>query len=338
MKIKILLLYFMMVLLTPVLISAQIRTNGYLAAEYIKSQELGAYPGGNFQNSLFGFVISGQLSTRVSFLAEVSLIQGSDIEISQAWVGLQSSRYFNLKMGLYQVPFGFYNENNLPHQTVFINPPLNINYLFPFTWREIGVVAEGMLSGLNYTLYTGNGLAEGEYLNLSQQFQDNNANKSVGGRFRFPFGSGVDAAYSYYRGKYDNEDNRNLILQGVNVVWDADSVILTFEYTRARIENPEGFSEAKADGYFIQSVVSIGSLRPVVSYQTLTYNDDFHGAGFFDSSNPGSGISFEKNRWTLGVVYTISQNMFFKFEYDFNLEDDNSVEDNMYSFQVALSF
>lgn len=321
-----------------VAVFAQVKTGGYVSMEYADGQEEGEYSQGTFQNPLLGLILSGQFSPKMSFLAEATLAQGERIDISQAWLGLQGSRYFNFRLGLYMVPFGRFNEINLPHLTQFINPPLHAEYLFPFIWRDLGILASGMVSGVSYSVYLGNGLAEQESLSAGQQFRDNNRNKCLGGRFGLVLSEGFETTYSFYRGKYDEEGSRNLTLQAVTADWNADAFRVVFEYTKADMQHPDDYSDGKANGFYLQTMLNIGSLQPVISYQSLKYEDEFHGLGFGGKDIPGVGILEDKTRWTLGLVYTLSENVYLKFEYDFNREKETEIKNNLLLCQMALGF
>ena len=197
----------------------RVQVGGYLAAEYAKSEAEGLDPEGTFGNPLAGVVLSGQLAQRVSFTTEASFYHWNSFDLNQAWLSFQASEYFNAKLGLFIVPFGFYNENNLPHQMDTVTLPLNIVYLFPLTWRDVGVSGSGMVSGLEYAVYLGNGLSEGEYLSDGQQFRDNNRNKGWGGRLNLALGDGLSVGYSYYRGKYDDDNSRYRTMQAGTAAW-----------------------------------------------------------------------------------------------------------------------
>lgn len=317
---------------------SQVKTDGYISVDYVNGQEESDFSKGTFQNPLMGIILSGQVSPRMSFVAEATLAQDEKIDISQAWLGLQASRYFNFRLGMYVVPFGGYNEINRPHLTEFIGPPLNVVYLFPFIWRDMGILVNGLISGLSYSVYLGNGLAEQEDLSKGQLFRDNNGNKCLGGKLGFTFSEGFGATYSFYRGKYDDSDNRNLTMQAAHAAWDADAFRVVFEYTKADMQHPDDFSDGKASGYYLQATLNFGSLRPVVSYQWLEYEDGFHGPGFGGEDTPGAGIFEEKNRWTLGVVYSVAENVYLKLEYDYNREKDTEIKNNLLLCQLALSF
>jgi len=324
--------------LTAAVVSAQVKTGGYFACDYARGQSESIFFRDTFLNPLVGIVFSGQASRKINFVSEATLTQGDLVGISQAWARMALADYISVRLGLFIVPFGQYNENNLPHQSMLINKPLNAENLFPFRWRDVGAVAEGKFSGILYSLYIGNGLAEKEYLNAGQQFKDNNKDKAWGGRFGLRLDQGFDAYYSLYRGKFDDANTRNLVLQAVNFSWKTELFEFSSEYTKADIANPDGFSNGKADGYYIQISSYFSGIQPVASYQRYKYNDDFHGAGFIGSLNPGTGIARKKSRWTLGAVLKLSNNALLKVEYDFNKEIDMELKNNVLFCQLAMSF
>jgi hypothetical protein len=147
---------------------------------------------------------------------------------------------------------------------------------------------------------------------------------------------GFEIAYSYYSSKYDENNSRNLRLQGVDLFWYSEGVLVHAEYSKARMEIPG--DTGNAEGFFIQAAVDMGQFRPVACYQHLDYEDGFHGPGFVSPDVPGAGISEKKRRWALGFAYQASQNFLLKFEYDLNSEKDVELKNDAISVQVAFSF
>ena len=336
MKVRIFCIFFILsVFLAPVCVLG--KTSGYLSFEYIKGQDQSDLVDGSFRNSQFGLIFSDKIAPRIEYAAEFRFKEESRIELEQAWVGFNLSNSLNFKLGLYIVPFGKYNLINRPHQTMLINAPLIVEKMFPPSWRDMGVQLEGRAGNIFYSGYWGNGLFESENLGGSQQFEDNNLNKAKGARLGVALSQSLEVAFSYYRGKYDEENERDLILEGIDLIWSSEGFQILSEYLRGTLQNPENFSEGKVEGYYIQVSFESSNFRPVASYQRLKYEDPFHGQGF-SSAVPGAGISEEKKRWTLGVMYFASENVFLKFEYDFNREKDLEIKNNSYSFQVSLSF
>ncbi|MBN1273800.1 MAG: hypothetical protein JXB26_16150 [Candidatus Aminicenantes bacterium] len=318
-------------------LSAQVRVNGYLSFNYLKGQEDAVDSGGTFRDSRAGLIFSGELlEQRITYAAEASVSAEGDVSLIQALSAFNLADYFHLKMGLYVVPFGIYNTAHRPHQTMFVQPPLVMEFVMPDRWRDIGVLMEGKYRGIIYSAYIGNGLAEESSLADGQQFTDNNKNKALGGKIGISVGQGFQAAYSHYRGKYDKNNARSISLQGIDLSWVAETFVLRGEYIRGRLENPEGFSKAEVDGYYVNLSFELWGIRPVLGYQGLEYKDDYHGPGF--SSGLGEGIEVSRSRWVLGAIYIPAENVLLKVEYDFNRTKGTDLKDNIFSVQVGLSF
>lgn len=335
MKIRRFLVFFLFLYLS---LQAFGKTTGYLSFDYSKGQEHSNTARGTFHNVRLGLMFSSDETNAFNYLAEVSSYDEFDIEIEQAWLGLKSSDAFHLKLGLFLVPFGRYNQSNRAHQTVLIYTPLNVDNIFPRRWKDLGVLLEGRLRSFFYSAYIGNGLFENMNLKSGQQYKDNNKNKGKGVRLGLSLGQGIDVAYSQYEGKYDEMNERSINIRGVDMAWTSKSIQIFSEYNEAHTENPPGFENGKADGYFIQVSFDMGSFFPVFSYQKLNYTDEFHGEGFTGPLGVGKGIAIDRKRWTVGCVYFPSQNILFKLEYDWNRDTANEKKDNVFSMQAAVSF
>lgn len=316
--------------------SVEGETNGYLSFEYSRDLKT-VEKNSTFQDVQFGLIFSGALTPGIGYLAELRFHEGQ-IEVEQAWLRFLSSESFQVKMGLYLVPFGKYNQYGRPHETFLIQTPLNIAHSFPLNWRDIGLVIEGRIGIFDYVLFAGNGLSEGINLNEGQQFIDNNVNKGIGGRFGWSLTQSFEVAYSYYRGKFDSANERKTFLQCVDVTWDTKSLQVLGEYTRGEIENPGEFSNGTIDGYFIQASISLQKIHPIVSYQKFNYSDPFHGQGFVGPNIQGEGIYFNQNRWAFGIVYIPTMNVLLKLEYDIDKDESIGRRKRTLTLQAALSF
>lgn len=322
----------------PLAVSAQVKVNGYLSAEFLKGQAQSDWNKGSFQNVQAGLFLSGLLGGRFDYSLELRMDDVSRFQVEQAWVGLAASNAFNFRLGLYPVPFGQYNRSNRPYQTVLVREPISLEDVYPERWREIGILIEGVFGNFTYAAYLGNGLAEEETLRAGQQFKDNNTNKGMGGRIGFSLGNEFGGGVSYYRGKYDAANSRQLSLLGLDASWVTDTIQVLGEYSSAQAENPSPFSSGEAKGSFIQVTLTPGKWHPFVSYQKSSAEDNFHGAGFGPSTQPGLGIFKDRNRWALGIDFILTTNVLFKVEYDVNREKNPSLKDNLFSAQIALSF
>lgn len=328
--------FFFLVVLLALFSSLQARITGYLSLDYTQGEREFDLSHGTFQNSQAGLLFSGEITPALSYLTEIRFNAESEVELDQAWISLGSSEAFNLKLGLYLVEFGRYNQLNRPHQTMLIHPPLNVEKIYPSFWRDIGIQVRGRWRSFFYSAYLGNGLSEEEELSRGQQFKDNNRDKGKGGRVGLTLGQGLEIACSYYNGKYDEANERSLSLQGADLFWVEEGYQIYAEYTRASLELPDG--TGTAEGFFVQAVMNMGRFWPVACYQLLDYEDGFHGLGFISPDLPGAGISERKRRWALGFMVQAAENLILKFEYDFNREKDADLKDDSFSIQAALSF
>jgi hypothetical protein len=319
-------------------IQAEYQLSGYLSAQYEKGGSESAFSGGTFGKARAGLLFAGTAENIFDYALELRFKTEDRLEIEEAWVGLSPSPAFHLKLGIYLVPFGKYNTFNRPHQTLFIQPPLTQAEIYPESWRDVGVAAEGSVSFLRYAAYVGNGLREDVDLGAGQQFKDNNTNKSFGGRVGILLSKSFELGASYCRGKYDDADKRNLEHRGVDLSWITDAFRLLYEYTEARIENPDAFARGRAAGHFALLALSWGALLPFGSYQTFEYEDEFHGPGFGPAGLPGSGILSEGSRWAIGLTYVVSSGLLLKVEYDFNREEGPALKNDRFLAQVAVQF
>jgi hypothetical protein len=307
---------------------SQVKYGGYLAFEYIKGQAESAYPHGNFENLLAGFLASGRLGQKYAFTVEARALGVDSFDIDQAWAGFLPSEAITVRVGLYLVPFGSWNTASRPHETLLIRTPLNLEFLFPASWRDLGVLAEGRIGVLTYSAYLGNGLAEGDTTPVVQQFKDNNTDKAKGGRLGLLIGQGVKAGVSYYSGKYDDQNIRDLTLEGADLSWVSEQWEIHGEYTKALLENPQPFQRGKSEGYAIWACMGFKSFQPVGSFQKLKFTDNYH----------NGGIALDQSRWTAGLRYVLSSTLFLKAEYDWNREKGIALKNNQWQVQVGLSF
>ncbi|MBD3413951.1 MAG: hypothetical protein GF421_05920 [Candidatus Aminicenantes bacterium] len=317
---------------------AQIQTNGYFAYDFVNNQADEGFLKGSFANPRMGFTLSGAITQNSSFICEALLREGERIELKQALVILKFSDYFVSNLGLYLVPFGKYNEANRPHQTEFINSPLTAQTFYPRDWRDMGFLIQGRVKGIYYSAYLGNGLQEADKLSRGLAFDDNNTSQSIGGRVGIFLDQGFDVSYSHHRGRYDNEEERNLVYHAGNVEWQTENFRILAEYILTSIDNPAGFQQGEGEGYFVQMSIRLGQIRPVASFQKIKYEDPFHGPGFLAPPVPGEGIDREKKRWSVGFVSKILENVRIKVEYDFNTNIKDEFKHDVFLCQMALNF
>lgn len=320
----------------------QIRYGGYMSFEYDKGQADTDAAKGTVRNILAGLMAGGVLPSKFAFGLEIQARTDSVFDLEQAWIGFVPSKLINVRGGLYLVPFGLWNRANRAYETPVIRTPLNLAFLYPQSWRDLGLTLEGQLAIFTYSVYLGNGLKDAANLESSQQFTDNNTDKAKGGRVGLVVSQNLQGGVSYYSGKYDNAGQLNLALEGVDFSWVTSAWELRGEFTKALIDNPTPFAEGKSEGFYIWAIMSYSHVQPIVSYQTVKYLDP-NPAHFLGAEAPGEGvppgISLSQRRWALGLRWTIGNNVFLKAEYDWNRDRFNpALKLNQLQIQAALSF
>ena len=309
-------------------VRSQVQAGGYLSLDYIKGQAESAYPKGNTANLLAGVLAQGQVGQKFGFSVEGRTLGVSSFGLVQAWAGFMPAETFTVKAGLFLVPFGSWNRSSRPYQTVLVRTPLNLEYLYPESWRDIGIVVEGQVGVLTYSAFLGSGLAEADRLGGGQQFEDNNSDWAKGGRLGLVFSQQIQAGISYYTGKMDEQGLRDLTLEGVDLAWVTPQWEVRGEYSKALIDNPEPFERGRSEGWSVWMTMSLRSIQPFGSYQTVEYTDAYH----------GGGIALDHSRWAAGLRFVLNGSLFVKAEYDWNKEKGTALRNNQLQVQLGLSF
>jgi hypothetical protein len=317
---------------------SQFTLNGWLSAWYQKGNAESDYPKGTFGWIKAGLLFTGRTANIFNYDLEIQFKSEDRVEIEEAWLGINPSNSFQLKLGFYLVPFGRYNTANRPYQNPFIQTPLLQADLYPESWRDIGAQAEGRWGFFGYSVYLGNGLGEGRDLKNGQQFRDNNGNKAAGGRITLRLGEGFEVGGSYYRGKYDDAGERELNLYGADAIWSSRGFLLLYEYGKADIDNPAGFGGGTVEGHFGLATLDIRDFTAFASYQTLEYDDPYHGWDPLDPLPFTVGIAKDIRRWALGLLYSLAPDFRITVEYDFNREKPVELNNDVFLAQVALLF
>ncbi|MDH7512376.1 MAG: porin [Clostridiales bacterium] len=317
---------------------AQLKANGYFSFQYENGESQAEFPDGTFRQVQAGLLFAGELNKMFLYDLEVRFKNETRVEIEEAWVAIRPSSAFQLRLGCYLVPFGKYNRASRPHEIDFVKAPLHLEALYPASWRDIGLLAEGSISFFNYSGYLGNGMREAQDVPSGQQFKDNNKDKAIGGRAGVFLSQSFEVGFSYYRGKYDDEGSRSLVLQGADVTWQTDSFLFFYEHGKALIDNPGEYDRGETEGHFFLFSLRTNKFAPLISYQVMKSDDPYHGPGYLAGGIAGSGISSELTRWAVGLAYRPSPGIVIKIEYDFNREKDLSLKNDVLLGQVAVQW
>ncbi len=129
---------------------AEVQTGGYLSFSFLKGQAMSGVSQGSFQDVRGGALATGDLGQGFSFLVEARFRSESTFDLEQALAGFKLGASGDLRLGLFLVPFGKYNESNRPQQTVLVATPLSLEAAYPESWRDIGLTAQGRIGFLRY--------------------------------------------------------------------------------------------------------------------------------------------------------------------------------------------
>ncbi|HOT69676.1 MAG TPA: hypothetical protein PLW30_08400 [Candidatus Saccharicenans sp.] len=335
------LLWLALFLLLAVRLPAQVKFNGYLSFEYLKSQKDGFYPAGTFSNLNGGAVVSGVLSGPLSFAAEALFNQNDKFSLHQAYVNLQASNLFSFKIGLFEVPFGRFNRYARPAENETVYRPLPFHF-FPYRWSDLGLSWEGNYSFIYYSVYAVNGVSADENGYLEAPAKDINKNKGVGGRLAFRLGEGFEAGGSFYSGKYDETNSKNIRFEGFDLIWVTIGWEVKGEYVRTEVKHPFLNQTLDFDGYYFTLVMFFNRFKPYFSYQYSMLPDsrldDEHALPF----NVLIESMVKKDRKAIGFKWDFLDNFYAKFEFDWNkeksLDKESQLKDNGYSIQLGFVF
>jgi hypothetical protein len=172
---------------------------------------------------------------------------------------------------------------------------------------------------LKYEFAVTNGLAGPDTEDV-QQLWDNNKSKSVGGRLGYECLPGLEIGSSYSWGKYDNDDKLDIDFLGVDIQFKRGNVEVRGEYITGRVEQEEeDGGDYFRNGYYLQT-----------SYKypfDLNYLRYLEGVIRFDSVDPNRDITDgnEADRVAIGINYSPTNHVVFKFEYEVENEPGEKI-------------
>lgn len=324
-------------------LTAQTKFSGYFSFEYLKSQSDGSYPRGTFDNLHGGLAASGIVAGSLTFMTEARVASHEDFSLEQAYVSFQGSALINLKLGLFEIPFGRFNWSARPYENPTILRPLPFHF-FPYRWNDLGICLQGNYSIFYYSAYMINGLSADDSGYLQSVLEDVNKDKALGGRLGLRFGEGLELGGSIYNGKYDPDGTKDVQFNGldfllVNPEWEVRG-----EYVRAVYDHPYLNQKIDFDGYYLTVSMLFKTFRLYFSYQ----RSDLPESVINDEQAPPLNITLDtmvkKTRMAAGLKWDLVNNFYAKFEYDWNKEEANNTEgevkikDNSLSIQIGFVF
>lgn len=96
---------------------------------------------------------------KTSFVAEIEIEHANEIYLEQAFINHRLHRNVNLRVGLMLIPMGIVNEYHEPTTFNGVERPNIDRYIYPTTWREMGIGLQGIVPRANiaYQVYLVNG-------------------------------------------------------------------------------------------------------------------------------------------------------------------------------------
>jgi hypothetical protein len=228
----------------------------------------------------FTFFVDAAVSETVVASTELEIgNNGSVVSANYAYADVQLLDAIGAKVGKILVPFLSSNENKINHRQALMSQPFTAWNLAPvngtpltvrgFGWSDVGISLEvhrplgklglvwfrvSVINGLGSdsavldadtmeldsgpTIRTRDGLMSNE---PSSALQDNNHNKAIVASISLlPIDSTFDLGASYYQGKWDEEDEKNLRMWGVYANRLGRDWTLRAEYVQAEVEQEEG--------------------------------------------------------------------------------------------------
>ena len=228
----------------------QVKLGGYLSLEYIKGQADSDYSRGDVENLLAGFLARGEIERKFGFAVEARALGVSTFDLVQAWAGFLPVQGLHGQGRALPRPLrGLEPRQPAPRDAPHPDAP---QPGIPLS-RRPGASWDWSSRARSASCPTrpiiGNGLAETDGPVQAQQFSDNNADKAKGGRLGLIIGQTIRAGVSYYTGKYDELNQRDLILEGADLSWVTALWEIHGEYTKGILENPQPFEKGRSEGY-----------------------------------------------------------------------------------------
>lgn len=260
-----------------------------------------------------------------------SNVQKGQIKIEQAWVDYKLSDLFVNRMGIILVPFGRVNVLHDSDVRDATQRPIYSYYIIPSTWMDTGVGFHGVKDiddiEFSYEFYFLNGLADTTSLSVDDisasnglrksrpNFkQDNNSSKAISTRFEISPMLGLNIGTSFYLGKYDDSNNNNLLLSGLDLFYKKGKYETIIEYAKANIDNA-GLSTVPSQmegGYIeLRSHILHNFLREKFSALSKPVVTIFSRVGY---ANTDTMLDNTIVRYTLGFNFRPTESLVYKFE------------------------
>lgn len=325
-----------------------------------------------FDNNHLTLYFGANLTEDVKFVSEFHYEHSiEEPELPQANVQWRLGEPLTLTFGRFWLPFGTLGKDKIHQPTAeAVSYPYTISRALPFHNADNGVKLSGEVNRISYEIALTNGFAgldeEGGIL-LRGLAQDNNRNKRATGRVAFHPIEDLELGASHTTGAWDDEDEADISLWGVDAKYELDRLEIEAEYVGGRLENPDD-AVVTVNGTLRCNPTAtdpacqepdalrdhLGPLSPgdhnrtayylQVAYQVLKNQLGLHSLegivrydAFFRDEEEDGG---DRSRVTVGVNLSPKPHFRLKAEYQVVSEpgDQEAVENNGVMFQAVVDF
>eukprot|EP01047_Picozoa_sp_COSAG01_P012237 COSAG01_NODE_547_length_15635_cov_102.896498_5_plen_378_part_00 len=331
---------------------------GYFDTEFVKGKDTN-----KFVAHRFVLEMSSQLHDKLLFSSELEFEYGAntatskngEIKIEQAWFDFEFNEALVNRTGIIVVPFGRLNVLHDSDVRDATNRPIFAKYIVPTTWMDTGTGFHGvidkddwlfaydayLINGLNVHADYGTSIKDGKGVRSARPIfkADNNENKAFIGRFMASPSQGLALGTSYYTGKYDDLDKKNLSIIGLDAMYKKGPFESIAEWGQVSIDKSDAVTVDKMSGYYLELRYHL----PIMS-GLLKQNFDHPVVTLFarqsevdtDTSNK---TKYDRRQLTLGFNYRPVDTVVYKFEYEINSEAvDNGKDDDKFVASLAVGF
>lgn len=346
----------------------QVTLGGYFDMEYRDFEGSDS----TFRQHRWVINLGAQLGERLRFNGELELEYGGpntatgdgEAKVEQAYADFLINDPINIRAGALLIPFGRYNLYHDSDIQELTDRPLLARDIIPTTWTEAGYGFFGEFDPvigayedltISYQAYAVNGLDDGFSDTGLRGARgslktDNNQNKAVVGRVVLSPLLGHELGMSGYYGKYDSANSNRIAGGGIDWMSVIGPFDLITEYAyfdveedpMATVDQPNFLQGAYAQvNYrFWPKFLNNTFMGRGFSSPTFTLISRYDWARIKDDVDSNSGNNNE-DRLTFGFNYRPVPSFVFKFEYQINETDNETLEagnNNGFVTSVAMGF
>jgi hypothetical protein len=308
--------------------------DGEFQATQIPDTSPGAAAGATTWKTSFGdashavFWATGAPSENVDFATEVYYYQSTNtLTLNQAVADWKvAGDQFGIQFGKFYFPFGIEARSRYATTNRLVSQPMLM------AWTDNGIGLHGMMkSGEDMSWSWNVAVTNGRSgVGLASQTTDaNNNNKSVGGRIEvMPMGDMLNIGGSAAFGAWDLAGDNNYILAGGHVIADpVEHLDLRGEFYWQQLSDVAPTTttpDVKAMAFYGQGayrypVEGWNYIEPVARFAWMDPNTDVDNDGF--------------SQVAVGLDFSPVEHFVLKGEFDVNMEQGTSVDNNMFRFQ-----